>query len=280
MASRSARRHDRSISAALLIGDDGRVDRSFEAKPTRSPRTTHVVDGEGRDRAAGHDRRARARDRPRLRRAALDLDRNRSLAELQQRLRDYAAAHPGREMDRGGGWNQELWADKRFPTAADLDAVGQRPAGGAGAGRRPCDRRQQRGDEGRGRHRRHAGAARRRDPRRPVRRRRARPDRQGRSRAPTAAEIDQALAKAQEILLGYGVTGVGVMSTSVADWQAFRRAGDAGRLNVRLMTYLLGDSKPLQAPCRSRPPGCTTTGCARSASSSSPTARSARAARG
>ena len=23
----------------------------------------------------------------------------------------------------GRGWNQELWADKRFPTAADLDAV-------------------------------------------------------------------------------------------------------------------------------------------------------------
>ena len=28
----------------------------------------------------------------------------------------------------GRGWNQELWADKRFPTAADLDAVvGDRP---------------------------------------------------------------------------------------------------------------------------------------------------------
>jgi len=33
------------------------------------------------------------------------------------------------------------------------------------------------------------------------------------------------------------VTGVGSMSTSLADWNAMRRAGEAGRLNVRLMVY-------------------------------------------
>ena len=47
--------------------------------------------------------------------------------------------------------------------------------------------------------------------------------------ADRGASSTEALAKAQEILLGYGVTGVGSMSTSVADWQAFRRAGEAGR---------------------------------------------------
>ena len=57
---------------------------------------------------------------------------------------------------------------------------------------------------------------------------------------PTPNEEDEALAKSQEILLGYGVTGVGSMSTSMADWQAFNRAGRAGRLNVRLMSYLSG----------------------------------------
>ena len=57
---------------------------------------------------------------------------------------------------------------------------------------------------------------------------------------PTDAELDQALAKSQEILLGYGVTAVGSMSTSIEDWRAFRRAGEAGTLNVRLMAYLLG----------------------------------------
>src|SRR5581483_11994560 len=58
--------------------------------------------------------------------------------------------------------------------------------------------------------------------------------------APTEADMDQAFAKAQDILLGFGVTGVGSMSTSIADWNTFRRSGDAGSLKVRLMVYLLG----------------------------------------
>jgi predicted amidohydrolase YtcJ len=65
---------------------------------------------------------------------------------------------------------------------------------------------------------------------------------------PTTAEMDRALAKSQEILLGYGVTGAGAMSTTVADWNAFRRAGAAGRLNVRLMSYLLGTESIAAVP--------------------------------
>ena len=42
---------------------------------------------------------------------------------MQQRLRAYAAAHPDEAWIIGFGWNQELWPDKSFPTAADLDAV-------------------------------------------------------------------------------------------------------------------------------------------------------------
>jgi predicted amidohydrolase YtcJ len=53
----------------------------------------------------------------------------------------------------------------------------------------------------------------------------------------TPSESDQALAKAQDILLSYGVTGVGSMSTSLDDWNAMRRSGESGRLNVRLMVY-------------------------------------------
>ena len=52
--------------------------------------------------------------------------------------------------------------------------------------------------------------------------------------------MDLALQKAQEILLSFGVTGVGSMSTSLDDWNSFRRAADAGQLKVRLMVYLLG----------------------------------------
>ena len=54
---------------------------------------------------------------------------------------------------------------------------------------------------------------------------------------PSAAELDLAFAKAQQILLRFGVTAVGAMSTPLSSWQAMRRAGDAGRLRLRFMVY-------------------------------------------
>ena len=42
------------------------------------------------------------------------------------------------------------------------------------------------------------------------------------------------------------------MSTSVADWGAFRRAGEAGRLNVRLMAYI-GAAQAAEANMRPTP---------------------------
>ena len=59
--------------------------------------------------------------------------------------------------------------------------------------------------------------------------------------------MDAAFGKAQAILLGFGVTGVGSMSTSLADWNTFKRAGDAGKLQVRLMVYLLDDPVHMKA---------------------------------
>jgi predicted amidohydrolase YtcJ len=181
----------------------------------------------------------------------LDVNGTQSLGELQQRLRDYAAAHPDAKWILGGGWNQELWPDKRFPTSADLDAaVPDRPvvlervdghavvansaalkaAGVTHATPAPA------GGEI------HDGVF---------------VDSAMRlvNKAipkPTTAEMDRALAKSQEILLGYGVTGVGAMSTTVADWNTFRRAGEAGRLNVRLMSYLSGTESIAAVP---RPTG-------------------------
>src|SRR4029078_589591 len=38
------------------------------------------------------------------------------------------------------------------------------------------------------------------------------------------------------------------MSPSVADWRAFRRTGEAGRLNGRLMAYLLGTESMKAVP--------------------------------
>jgi hypothetical protein len=166
----------------------------------------------------------------------LDLVGTTSLEDLKQRLRAYAAAHPDARWIIGRGWNQELWPDKRFPTAADLDlVVSDRPvwlervdghavvtnsaamkiAGVSSNMPAPQGGRIENGL--------FVDAA------------RALIDKA--FPPPTPAELDQAMAKAQEILLGYGVTGVGAMSASLDDWNAMRRAGEAGRLQIRVMAY-------------------------------------------
>jgi predicted amidohydrolase YtcJ len=223
----------------LVVGDDGKVVEILAPNVRADVNAQHRVDGHGRTLLPGLiDAHGHVTD---LGFAALQLDATgtTSLSELQQRLRDYAAAHPADQWLRGFGWNQESWPDKRFPTAADLDAaVSDRPvvlervdghavvansaamklAGVTAATKAPPGGEIHDGvfvDAAR-------GLIDKAVPR------------------PTPAQIDQALAKSQEILLAFGVTGVGSMSTSVPDWEAFRRAGVAGRLNVRLISYLSG----------------------------------------
>jgi predicted amidohydrolase YtcJ len=223
---------------ALVVTDDGKVRRVLEhPELVRLAGITSTMDGQGRTLLPGLiDAHGHVTD---LGFAALRLDvtGTASLAELQQRLENYAAVHPDAKWIQGFGWNQELWPDKRFPTAADLDAiVPDRPvvlervdghayvvntaamkfAGVTASTPAPhggeihdgvfVDAAKQLIDK-------------------------VIPE-------PTDAENDEALAKAQDILLGFGVTGVGSMSTRLADWRAFRRAGEAGRLNVRLMAYI------------------------------------------
>jgi len=219
----------------LLIGNGGKVVRVLRAGDSR-PKAASIVDAQGRTLLPGMiDGHGHVTE---LGFSALQLDLvgTKSLAELQERLRNYAAAHPDARWIIGRGWNQELWPDKRFPTAADLDAVvSNRPvilgrvdghalvantaamkaAGVTATTPAPAGGRIENGlfvdnamsliDKS--------------------------------VPAPTAAELDEALSKAQEILLGYGVTGVGSMSTTLGDWQAMRRAGEARRLSVRLMVY-------------------------------------------
>ena len=92
---------------------------------------------------------------------------------------------------------------------------------------------------------------------------------------------DRALARAQEILLSNGLTAVADMGTSAEDWPVMRRAGDAGRLRVRILVLRLGHRRPRSpSPAPGRRPGSTTGACAWSGSSSISTARSARAAPG
>ncbi len=224
--------------SGLLIGDDGTVKRVL-ARGEALPAATTRIDARGRTLLPGLiDAHGHVTD---LGFGALQLDLvgSSSLGDLQQRLKSYAAAHPGKGWIVGHGWNQELWPTKAFPTSADLDsAVADRPvvlervdghamvansaalraAGVTSSTLAPAGGRIENGlfvDNATALIGKAVPAA-------------------------TPAELDAALAKAQAILLGFGVTSAGSMSTSVADWKAFDRAGAAGTLKIRLMSYLLG----------------------------------------
>ncbi|WKE66951.1 amidohydrolase [Gallaecimonas kandeliae] len=54
----------------------------------------------------------------------VDLAGSRSLAEALARVARFAKAHPALPWIQGRGWNQELWPDKRMPSAKDLDTLG------------------------------------------------------------------------------------------------------------------------------------------------------------
>src|SRR5690606_25599306 len=59
---------------------------------------------------------------------------------------------------------------------------------------------------------------------------------------PRASDRDLALHRAQERLLARGVTAVADMGTTIQDWMTLRRAGDEGRLRIRVVAY--ADSVP------------------------------------
>jgi predicted amidohydrolase YtcJ len=175
----------------------------------------------------------------------LDLSDTKSLAEAQAKIASYARANPSRKWIVGRGWNQETWGLGRFPTAADLDAaVSDRPvwlervdghAGWANSAAMTA-----------------AGIS-------------------ARSVSPSGGKIeisggkpsgvfidaastlvekavpqplskdrDVAFVKAQDALLKFGITGIADMGTSIEDWNTFRRAGDTGRLQMRIFSYSAG----------------------------------------
>ena len=244
--------------AAIVIGDDGRVVQLWSVGP--KPRgATKIIDGRGRTLLPGLiDAHGHLLDSPGggaglgLLLLQLDLVGTSSLADLQQRLKTHAEANPGGGWITGRGWNQELWPDKRFPTAADLDAVvADRPvwltrvdghaavgntaalkaAGITTAAADPPGGRIERGPGGQptGLFIDNAIAL-----------------VGGKVPATTPAEMDRALDAAQQALLATGLTAVTDMGTSAAGWQAMRRAGEAGRLKLRLIGYSDG-LDPLRA---------------------------------
>jgi predicted amidohydrolase YtcJ len=227
--------------AAMLVGDDGKVERLYQ-RGDKPQRTRYRVDGKGRTLlpglidAHGHFMALG------LGALQLDLSDTKSLQEAQARIAAYAAANPTPRWIVGRGWNQETWGLGRFPTAAELDsAVKDRPAwlervdGHAGWANSAAMKE--------------AGIT-------------------GRTESPAGGRIekaggqpsgifvdaasslvdkvvppplprtrDQALDRAQEIMLSYGLTATADMGTSPDDWLVMRRAGDGGRLKVRIIAY-------------------------------------------
>ncbi|MEM9312614.1 MAG: amidohydrolase, partial [Pseudomonadota bacterium] len=173
----------------------------------------------------------------------LDLSGTTSLEEALFLIKNFAEANEGRPWILGRGWNQEKWGLGRFPTAAELDAVvPDRPVW--------LERADNHANWANSRAMELAGITPQtediaggqiiRDP----------------SGAPSgvfvdgakalvesvvppprAADRDAAFAKAQERLLAYGVTAVADMRTTMEDWQTFRRAGDNGTLQIRIVSY-------------------------------------------
>jgi len=232
----------------MVIDDEGRIARLLDRRDRRPERVDFREDGRGRTIIPGIiDAHVHVMGLG-LAQLTLDLSDTDSLAEAQARLAAYAAANPDRPWILGRGWNQERWGLGRFPMAAELDSVvGDRPvwlervdghagwansaalaaAGVTAETQDPAGGRVERLSSGEP-----AG----------VLVDAAMPLVGGRVPEARAEDRDLALHEAQEVLVRYGVTAVADMGTSIEDWMTYRRAGDAGTLRVRIMSY--ADSVP------------------------------------
>ena len=232
--------------SGFVIDNDGKVKLVLHRGDKR-PKTDYLLDGKGQFLMPGLiDSHAHVMSVG-LAAMTLDLTDTRSLAEALAKIGAYAKAHPDRPWILGRGWNQELWPEKRFPTAAELDtAVPDRPvwlervdghagwanskalamAGVNAATKDPAGGRIERIVPG------------------------GKPSGVLVDAAsglvdkvvppPRPEDLDYAFSLTQNILLSRGVTAAADMGTTIQDWQTFRRAGDLGTLNLRVMCYAAG----------------------------------------
>ena len=227
----------------LVIADDGKVRSLVKTGDPRPDGIDYRIDGEGRVMLPGMiDSHVHVMGIG-FGLLTLDLSGTNSLEEALEAIAQFAEANPGRPWILGRGWNQEKWGLGRFPTAAELDAVvSDRPVwlarvdGHAGWANSLAINE--------------AGVtAATQDPSggRIIRDASGKPSGVFVDAAesfinaivpePRPSDRDIALRKAQELLLANGITAVADMGTSIEDWQTFRRAGDNGTLNLRIMAY-------------------------------------------
>lgn len=226
----------------LVFDDNGTITQVLTRSDKR-PQVDYRLDAEGRVMLPGMiDAHVHVMDMG-FAALTLDLSGTTSLEDALGKIKAFADANPGRPWIIGRGWNQEKWGLGRFPTAAELDTVvSDRPvwleradnhaqwantmaitaagvtaktpdpaggkiirdAKGAPAGVFVDNAQQLVGKV---------------------------------VPAPRPEDRDLAFAAAQEVMLAKGVTAVADMGTKPADWTTFRRAGDEGRLQVRIMSY-------------------------------------------
>ncbi len=190
-----------------------------------------------------------------------DLAGAQSRQEVVARLQDYARDLPGDSWVLGRGWDQNLWPEREFPTAADLDeAFPERPVwlvrvdGHAGWGNSEALRRAEAVEGARSL----AGDW------HPEGSRIERADGQatgvfvgGRARALVERAIpeqdealrEQALERALAAAVSMGLTGVHDMGVSRADLALFRRLADDDRLPLRVAAYAAGDGDAFADLC-------------------------------
>ncbi|MEO9634875.1 MAG: amidohydrolase family protein [Parasphingorhabdus sp.] len=226
----------------MIIDDDGKVKQLLNRRDKRPREVDFQFDGKGQTLIPGFfDAHGHVMGMG-FNALTLDLSDTGSLEEALAKIARYAAENPSRPWIIGNGWNQEAWGLGRFPTAAELDAIvpdspvflsrvdghavwvngaAMKAAGISAATKSP------------------KGGS--------IERAGGKPSGifvdaaidlfSDAIPAPRPVENDIALSKAQEILLANGVTSIADMGTSMQDWQSFRRAGDAGRLKIRIVSY-------------------------------------------
>lgn len=226
----------------LVFDDDGKITQVL-AREDERPRTDYRFDGKGEVLIPGMiDAHVHVMDIG-FAALTLDLSDTTSLEDALAKIKAFADENPGRPWILGRGWNQEKWGLGRFPTAAELDAVvSDRPVW--------LERADNHANWGNTLAITTAGVtAKTPDPAggKIIRDARGAPAGVFVDNAvqlvakavppPRPKDRDLAFSKAQDVLLGYGVTAVADMGTELADWSTYRRAGDQGRLQIRIMAY-------------------------------------------
>ncbi len=229
----------------MLMTPDGKVIRLMQPSDKRPEKLDWRADMKGKVLLPGFiDAHGHVMDLG-FRDVELDLSGTTSLDEAKAKIAAYVAANPDKKWILGGGWNQELWALGRFPTAGDLDSVvSDRPvwlsrvdghASWANSAAMKAAGVTARSVSPSGGRIEKTGAA---------------PNGVFVDAAqdlvnkavpqPLPKDRDAAFLKAQAKLLSLGVTATADMGSTMDDWLSYRRAGDAGALRIRIMSYASG----------------------------------------